>query len=56
MVSPNTLRLQGKNEEGNDLHPAQSILVRQGRPNFMKIIQRQKKFMNCGNTRGKRRG
>lgn len=61
MVSPNTLRLQHKDEKGNELlklSPRWAVDKKGrpmiGRPNFLKEKQRMNKKFNRGNTRGKR--
>lgn len=56
MVSPNTLRLQGKDKEGNDLCSVHPTLILPARPNLFKRQQRYIKTMQRGNTRGKQRG
>ncbi len=55
MVSPNTLKLQNKDENGNDKLCPTSITVLQGRPNFVKRFIRDQKSSRARNTRGKRK-
>ena len=55
MVSPNTLKLQGKDKNGNDKLRSTSISFMQGRPNFTKRFIRDQKGSRARNTRGIRK-